>query len=228
MAINPGKYLLRGYLTVAVAGMVAFQVCGRKLWDLLAAVTVQDGMSWPLLLAMGGFFVLLASSVFFSAPTSPLFYIAAGYLFGSAKGTAIATAATVLGATAAYWFFRKTLSAPVALQAPQLKRTFLTLLLLRCSPWFPSALINVFCGMTRVPTANFLVATLFGTLPLVSVYTLTASRLRGPIDASVLRSPELLAALGVLSVISLIGFLLPLHTVTSCLRGVAFGQSKAE
>jgi len=175
-----------------------------------------------LLLSMVIFILLFASTVFFSAPTNPLFYLASGYFFGSVKGTTIAVAATVLGSAAAFHFFRKTTKTPPALRMLEVKSVFLMLVLLRCSPWFPSPLINVFCGVIRVPLSTFLASTLCGTLPLVTIYTLTASRLRGPISVSILYSPELLAALSVLGVVSLLGFLQPLRAITSYLRVLAF------
>jgi len=74
--------------------------------------------------------------------------------------------------------------------------------------------------------STFLASTLCGTLPLVTIYTLTASRLRGPISMSILTSPELLAALTVLGVVSLLGFMQPLRAITSYLRVLAFPSPK--
>jgi uncharacterized membrane protein YdjX (TVP38/TMEM64 family) len=221
------QFILIGYLAVAVAGIICFRSCGREIWALLPPAGVQElPLSWPLLLSMGIFILLFASTVFFSAPTNPLFYLASGYFFGSVKGTTIAVTATVLGSAAAFHFFRKTTSSPPALRRLEIKSVFLMLVLLRCSPWFPSPLINVFCGVIRVPFSTFLASTLCGTLPLVTIYTLTASRLRGPLSMSILYSPELLAALSVLGVISLLGFLQPLRAMTSYLRVLAFPSPK--
>ncbi len=80
--------------------------------------------------------------------------------------------------------------------------------------------------MARVPFSTFLASNVLGTLPLVCTYTLVASRLRGPITVSILHSPELLGALTVFSVISLFGFLQPLHVVTSHLRSSIISKSK--
>jgi uncharacterized membrane protein YdjX (TVP38/TMEM64 family) len=221
------KFILIGYMAVALAGIICFQTCGRELWALLpSAVAQEQPLSWPLMLSMGIFILLFASTVFFSAPTNPLFYLASGYFFGSVKGTTVAVTATVLGSAAAFHFFRKTTSTPPALRRLEIKSVFLMLVLLRCSPWFPSPLINVFCGVIRVPLSTFLASTLCGTLPLVTIYTLTASRLRGPISMSILTSPELLAALTVLGVVSLLGFMQPLRAITSYLRVLAFPSPK--
>ena len=139
----------------------------------------------------------------------------------------IALLGTMLGSTAALYFFRKTTASPPALGKFEVKNVFFMLVLLRCSPWFPSPLINVFCGVIRVRLSTFLASTLVGTFPLVTIYTLTASRLRGPITASILYSPELLAALSVLSITSLLGFLQPIQVVTSYLRALAFPPAKS-
>ena len=221
------RYILIGYLAVAVAGMVFFHSCGREIWSLLPSLVAQEQpLSWPLVLFMGMFILLFAGTVFLSAPTNPLFYLASGYFFGPVKGTAIAVTATVLGSAAAFCLFKNTTSIPQALRRVEVKSVFLVLVLLRCSPWFPSPLINLFSGALRVPLSTFIASTLFGTLPLVSIYTLTASRLRGPISLSMLHSPELLAALTVLGVISLLGFLQPLRAITSNLRVLAFSSPK--
>ena len=216
MTGNTRIYLLSGYLAVAAAGIVYALTSSHGLFVLLpSAAAQQQPLSWPLVLGMGIFILLLASTVFFSVPANPLFYLAAGYLFGFVTGSVLAVMATTLGSVASLYFFRKTTSSQSVLQRLKVKNVFLMLVLLRCSPWLPSPLINVFCGMARVPFSTFLASTVTGTLPLVCTYTLVASRLRGPITISILHSPALLGALTVFSVISLVGFLQPIHLIIS-------------
>ncbi|SPF51580.1 membrane hypothetical protein [Syntrophobacter sp. SbD1] len=227
MTGNARKYVLSGYLAVAMAGIVSALTSSHELLVLLPPTAAQQQpLSWPLVLGMGIFILLLAGTVFFSVPTNPLFYLAAGYLFGFVTGSVLAVMATTLGSVASLYFFRNTTSSQPVLQRLKVKNVFLMLVLMRCSPWLPSPLINVFCAMARVPFSTFLASTVFGTLPLVCAYTLVASRLRGPITVSILHSPELLGALTVFSVISLAGFLQPLHVVISHLRGSSIPASK--
>jgi uncharacterized membrane protein YdjX (TVP38/TMEM64 family) len=223
---NARKYVLSGYLAVAMAGIVYALTRSHELLALMqSAAAQQQLLSWPLVLGMGIFILLFAGTVFFSVPTNPLFYLVAGYLFGSITGSVLGVTATTLGSVASSYFFRKTTPSPPALQRLGVKNVFLMLVLLRCSPWFPSPLINVFCGMARVPFSTFFASSVFGTFPLVYSYALVASRLRGPLTVSILYSPQLLGALTVFSVISLVGFLQPLHIVINHLRNSSISTS---
>ena len=228
MTENIRKYVLWAYLAVAVLGVAVFQTFGQQILELLPlAVTRDQSVSWHLVLIMVVFVALLAGGVFFSAPTNPLFYLAAGYFFGVINGTVLALLATLLGSAAAFHFFGKAITLPPTTPRLEIRNVFLVLSLLRSSPWVPSSLINVFCGVTRVPLSVFIASTLVGTLPLVLVYTVTASRLRGPISVSLLYSPDILAAVGVLGTLSLVVFLQPLRTIMGYLRSLAFPPTGA-
>ena len=220
---NSRKYLLWSYLALAFLGIAVFRYFGQQLLGLLpSAVTRDHPFSLGTALIMAGFVVLLAGGVLFSAPTNPLFYLAAGYFFGPVNGTVLALLATLLGSGCAFRFFGKTITLPAAASRLEVKRVFFVLALLRCSPWVPSSLINLFCGVTRVPWTVFLSSTLLGTAPLILVYTLTASRFKGPLAMSMLYSPEIIAAVSLLGLLSLLGFLQPLRAVMGYLRGLAF------
>ena len=215
------KRLAWGYVTIA---LLAFVLC--RMYDvqpdalLLGSDRPAQVLSWREAAALLAFAAAFASSVFFSVPVAPLFYVASGYLFGVAEGTIVAVLATTSGSLAAFHFFRKTVRVPPAFRKIEIKNLFLVLLLLRSSPWFPSPLINVYCGVTRTRVSTFVASTLLGTLPLICVYTLAASRLRGHVDASLLYSPEIVASLVVLSVISVSGLLPPLRIVASHLHAL--------
>jgi uncharacterized membrane protein YdjX (TVP38/TMEM64 family) len=223
MTDNHRKRLLVGYLLIVVAGIVLYSTCGASFWALL---TKMDASVQPLAMVhlpgMCLFILVFALTVFFSAPTNPVFCLAAGYLFGAIPGTVIAVIATTLGSATAFLFFKKTLPPQAALRKVEVGNLFLMLVLLRCSPWIPSPLINLFCGATRVRPALFAATTFFGSMPLISVYTLTASRLRGPLEISLLSSPEIISALSVLGAVSLLGFMKPLRIVAAHLRTLSF------
>lgn len=213
------RYLLWGYLAAMLIVVALCKVNGLEPSALLpGGDTLQQPMSWSQALNMSAFIAVFASAVFLSVPIAPLFCIASGYFFGAAEGTAIASLATTLGSVAAFHFFRKTIAAPLAFRQLAIKNLFLVLLLLRCSPWFPSPLINLYCGAWRVRSVMFVFSTLFGALPLICIYTLAASRLRGELDMSLLYSPEIVGALIALSVISLIGILLPFRVLSNYLH----------
>ena len=134
------KYLLSGYLAVAMAGIVYTLNRRHELLALLLSMTAQhQSLSWPMVASMVAFILTFAAAVFFSAPINPLFYLAAGYLFGFATGSVLAIMANILGSGTSLYLFRKTTSPPPALQRHEVKNVFLTLVLLRCSPWFPQS-----------------------------------------------------------------------------------------
>ena len=144
------KYLLSGYLAVAMAGIVYTLNRRHELLALLPSMTAQhQSLSWSMVASMVAFILTFAGAVFFSAPINPLFDLAAGYLFGFATGSVLAIMANIFGSGTSLYLFRKTTSPPPALQRHEVKNVFLTLMPLRCSPWFPMPLINVFCGMAR-------------------------------------------------------------------------------
>jgi len=215
------RYLLSLYIVAVIAGIGLARTYWQQLLSFLPSTLAQgQPASWHLLACMAAFAAVLAVTVFFSAPTNPLFYLASGYYFGLVYGTAIAALATVLGSGAAFLLFRRTIK-PRRQTRELDSNIFLTLCLLRCSPWFPAPLVSVYCGATRVKPSIFLASTAFGTLPLILAYTLTASRLRGPITLEVLYSPEIVTALAVLGAVSAIGCLRPVRHVVGYLKAMA-------
>jgi uncharacterized membrane protein YdjX (TVP38/TMEM64 family) len=224
------KKLLVGYLLMVLLVITLYSLFRQRLWGMLSDVPVTgQQLSLALLPGLATFMFLLALTVFMSAPTNPLFYLAAGYLYGALPGTIVSIVATTLGSVAAYLFFSSTIPVPQSkgLQRMESGKLLLLLLLLRCSPWFPGPLINVFCGATRVRPALFAASCMLGSIPLAGVYTLAASRLHGPLDVSLLRSPEIRVALLMMGGLSLIGLLKPLRLVAGQLRSVPPAPSQA-
>jgi uncharacterized membrane protein YdjX (TVP38/TMEM64 family) len=221
MTGNTQKYVLAGYLFLSLAGIAMYKIFGNSVWELFPATDAGEQLfSWSLVPNLGVFTLLFTLTVFFSIPTSPLFCLAAGYFYGVTTGIVVASLATTIGSGASFLLFRKTITPPPSYRSPEVGNLFLLLVLLRCSPWFPSTLITLFCGVSRVRPSLFTASTLFGTIPLISVYTLTASRMRGPFDISILYSPEIITAVAVLGTVSLIGLLRPLRVVTKSLSAL--------
>ena len=183
----------------------------------MSTFTLQHGLTGRIILGEAIFVSVLAVTIFFSAPTNGLFYLAAGYFFGIWNGSVIAIGSTLAGSFFAWVFFKRSIGLRV--EGKELDvNMFLLLVLLRCSPLVPSSLVNMFCAATGVRPLVFLTSTFLGTLPLILVYTLAASRLRGPIDAAILHSPEILTSLTVLCVLSLLGSLQPVRLFVSYLK----------
>ena len=188
------------YVIILVIGFSTYWSLGAEIQLLLLAAGDPSGWAAALPLAVGAasLFLAFALSVFFSIPAGPLFYIAFGYWYGPFAGMLIASLAATAGSLGAFCFFRSAVPHSEALKAVPVRHVFATLLLLRCSPWIPNPLITVFCGAYGVGIGTFTLATFLGTMPLIAVYTLAASRLRADLDVSVLYSPEIALAFGLL------------------------------
>ena len=111
------------------------------------------------------------------------------------------------------------------MQRVALKNVCMTLLLLRSSPWIPNPLITLFCSAFDIGIVTFTLTTFFGTMPLIAVYTLAAGRLHEQLDVSALYSTDFVAALALLSAVSLLGFLKPVRTVLASLKAVQAGDA---
>ncbi len=171
-------------------------------------------------------FAAFAVGIFLSIPVGPLFYIAAGYLYGPFDGAIFSDFAVTAGSVAALCFFRHTVPKSDALKRVAVGNVSITLLLLRSSPWIPNPLITVFCSAFDVGIVTFMLTTFIGTMPLIAVYTLAAGRLHDQLDVSVLYSADFAVALGLLGAVSLLGCLKPLRTVLGYLRAVQAGDAR--
>ena len=176
----------------------------------------------------GTLFIAIAVSVFFSIPPGPLLYIAFGYFYGPYEGTILADLATTAGSVGAFCFFRNAIPPGDVRKRIKVRNVFVTLLLLRCSPWVPNPLITVFCSAFDVGIVTFTLSTCLGLLPLIAVYTLAASRLGDHLDTSVLTSPEFAAAFGLLSAVSLLGLLRPVRILLAYLKAVSKAPETSE
>jgi len=141
----------------------------------------------------------------------PVLAGASGLLFGTALGTLIAIVSATLGASAAFLIARGLAQRPyAALVTGRLRdwtqrierRGFLAVLYARIAPGVPFALVSYAAGMTRVRLREFAAATMIGASPRAFAY----AALGGSIGNY--SSPQDLAGLGVLVVMSLGGALL--------------------
>lgn len=208
------------YIAVVLAGVMIYYIYHVELRAWLLAANDLDGWaSWTRQAIWAtALFLAFVVSIFFSIPTGPLFYIAFGFFYGPLEGTLIAGLATTVGSVAAFYFFRHAIPRSVALQRAGIENVFVTLLLLRSSPWLPNPLITLYCSAADVGLGTFALTTFIGTMPLIAVYTIAASRLHGHFDASVLYSTDIAVAFGLLGVVSLVGFLKPVRIALDVLK----------
>ena len=210
------------YVTVLVIVICIYRTQGAGIEAHVIAIVNARAWTGPLAHAAGAatLFTAVVVSVFFSIPPGPLFYLVFGYCFGPVEGTLLAVLATTAGSVGAFWFFRSAVPAGRARSGIKVRNVFLTLMLLRSSPWIPNPLITVFCSAFDVGIVTFTLTTFFGTMPLIMFYAVAASRLSGRFDASVLLSPDIALAFALLSAVSLVGLLKPVRIIRDYLRAI--------
>jgi uncharacterized membrane protein YdjX (TVP38/TMEM64 family) len=158
-------------------GLIALVFAGRWLGSLVPrfAVYVESLGSWGPIMFVVGYVIATVALV----PGS-LLTLAAGALFGIAKGTAIAFLAATLGASLAFLLSRYVARAEVERRLGT-DRRFLAIdqairregrtivVLLRLSPIFPFNLLNYALGLTQVRFLDFVIASI-GMLPGTLLY----------------------------------------------------------
>lgn len=163
-----------GAAALVVLAMAALVVLNRLGGSGLNPATVQDTVRGAGVWAPALFVVL---QVLITVPPVPrtIFTLAAGLLFGSALGVAIAVSATALGAVVAFWLVRLTGGAfmerfadrgPVVWTRQRLDRSgLLAVTSLRLIPALPFSVLNYAAGLSGVRFAPFLLGTVLGTAP---------------------------------------------------------------
>jgi uncharacterized membrane protein YdjX (TVP38/TMEM64 family) len=170
----------------------------RELRDPVAEL----GVLGPLLFVVAG---ACATALLFPGPIT---IATSGLLFGTAVGFPVALGAVLAGATLAFLLARtwahdavEELAGPrvAALRAWIGRRGFLAVLYARILPGMPYNLVNYAAGLAPVRLPAFAAATALGAAPRTFAYTALGGSLGD------LRSPEALAAVGVLAAMALAG-----------------------
>ena len=174
---KPGRELLTGRLLLLLVGLVVLAIAGRSAIELIprfADWVARNGMAGVLLFVLG----YVAATVAF-VPGS-LLTIAAGAIFGLAKGTALVFVAATLGASAAFLVSRY-LARPLVERRLTGNDRFVAVdravgqegrkivFLLRLSPVFPFNLLNYALGLTKVSFRDYILASA-GMLPATLLY----------------------------------------------------------
>lgn len=188
----------RRWLPVAVLmGLVAL-VFGLGLQEQLsleALVAHRDSIrSWVdghFALALAAFALLYVAVVALSIPAAAAMSLAGGFLFGWLVSAPVTTLAATAGAAIVFEIVKTSLGAALAERSgPFLTRLsrgfaengFSLLLFLRLTPVFPFWAVNAVAGLSRMPLATFLAATLIGVIPGAIVFALIGSGLDAVID----------------------------------------------
>jgi uncharacterized membrane protein YdjX (TVP38/TMEM64 family) len=172
-----GRALLTARLLLVLVGLALLAIAGRSAIEIIPRFTdwvSRNGMAGALLFVLG----YVAATVAF-VPGS-LLTIAAGAIFGLARGTALVFVAATLGAAAAFLVSRY-LARPLVERRLAGNGRFAAVdravgqegrkivFLLRLSPVFPFNLLNYALGLTKVRFHDYVLASA-GMLPATLLY----------------------------------------------------------
>jgi pyruvate/2-oxoglutarate dehydrogenase complex dihydrolipoamide dehydrogenase (E3) component/uncharacterized membrane protein YdjX (TVP38/TMEM64 family) len=162
--------------------------------------------------AAGGFFLGYIAFTSLSLPGATVLTLAAGALFGLARGTLLVSFASSIGATLAFLVSRFLLRDTLQSHCGERLRTFnegverdgaFYLFTLRLVPAFPFVVINLLAGLTPMRTGTFYWVSQLGMLPGTIAYVYAGTQLARIDDVRDVLSPELLGALALLGLLPL-------------------------
>lgn len=181
------------------------------------------------------YFGVYIAAVALSFPGASLITIAAGFVFGWVTAGVLTAFAATIGATIIFSIAKTSFGATLQEKAgPRMQKlaaglqdnAFSYLLFLRLVPLFPFWLINLAPALFNVPVSTYVAATFIGILPGTFAYTLLGSGLDSlvaaqeaanpgcgaagtcEIDLSAAITPEIIAAIIVMAVVSLLPIVL--------------------
>jgi uncharacterized membrane protein YdjX (TVP38/TMEM64 family) len=132
-----------------------------------------------------GFIVVYGLGTCVGMPGLP-FTVAAGALFGTLLGTALAWAGSLLSAVVGYWIARTVGHDVVVRWLKRFKRAdaavadardFAGMLRLRLIPVLPLGTVNFVAGLARAPFVRYMLATAIGIVPATAIYCYFADSL---------------------------------------------------
>lgn len=214
-------YIARLGLAALVAGLVAaYFVFDLGAWlNFHMLVEHRQALeAWVFahpLLAGGIYMVAYTVMAGLSLPAATVFTLAGGFLFGRWLGTALVVLSAATGATLAFlaarflvggWVQQRFSGQPRfdAVNEGIRRNGFNYLLFLRLVPLFPFFLINLACGLTRMPTRTFFFGTLIGIVPGSFVYVNAGEELSRINEPGDVLSATMLLALALLGLFSLV------------------------
>lgn len=160
-----------------------------------------------------GFLTVYIAQTTLWLPGASVLSLAAGAIFGTIMGTVYAIGAATAGATLAFlvsrYLFRDTMAKRFEARLERLNNElethgFTYLLFLRLVPVFPFFLLNLACGLTRIPLRTFFIATMIGIIPRVLVYVNAGATLATIDSLSGIMSPRVLGSFALLGLFVLL------------------------
>ena len=207
--------MLAGVFVAALTAFIAFDGphylsldAIKQHRDALLAFT-HDHYSGALLLAFAAF--VMATSL--SIPSSTLFALLLGFLFGRWVAAAVIVVGATIGTSLLFLAVRYLFAdvvrrrlGPMAarIEAGFTRNAFCWMLFLRLTPMVPYFVVNLVPTITGIRLRTYALATMIGIIPVTLVFTNLGQAL-GHIDSTRdLLSPEALTALALLAVLALV------------------------
>lgn len=215
------RFILPALLILGLAAFFAFDL--QRHFDIASLRAHQDG--WKMwvtdhpLLAPLAYILLYTLLVAFSLPVATFVTVVGGALFGAWFGTLWTAIGATIGAALVFLAARSALGNALRNKAgPMLARLetdlrnngFHYLLFLRLVPAFPFWLVNIAPAVFGMRLGTFTLATALGILPGTFVFAYfghgldTTLREAGDFSLSAILTPEILIALTLLSLLSLL------------------------
>ena len=228
---GPGQAARRGiamrrFLPLVVLGGAAVLAFGLGLDDYLSFESLRehralllDFVAVRMVLALALFVAVYAAATAVSLPGGAVLSIIGGFLFGTVLGTAAIVLAATVGATAVFLIARTALGDSLRARAgPALRRmeagfqenALSYLLVLRLIPLFPFFVVNLVPAFLGVRLGTYVAGTFIGIIPGAFVFAVAGAGLGSVLDSAEgfspasLFTPEVVAALGGLSVLALL------------------------
>ncbi len=211
-------------LLVMIAGLAAFFAFDLDQYlsfSTLAEhrVTLLKWVSENSLLAPLIYMLIYVVVVAFSLPGGAVMTISGGFLFSALAGGIYAVIGATLGAVALFLIAKTSLgdfllakagATIKKMQAGFEENALSYMFVLRLIPVFPFFLVNLAPAFLGVPLRTYIIATFFGIMPATFVFALVGAGLGSVFDSGQsfslqgILTPEIMAALGGLALLSLI------------------------
>lgn len=209
------KLLIGGLVVIAIAAFYGFEL--DRFLSLENFLEQRDRIldyeaNNPLISAIG-FFILYVLVTAFSLPAATIITLAAGAIFGLAKGVLIVSFASTIGASLAFLMARTLLRESVQ---ERFKQSFYKinagieregafyLFGLRLVPLFPFVAVNLLMGLTNIGLWRYFWVSQLGMLPGTIVYVNAGTQLAELESLAGIASPGLLLSFAALGIFPLI------------------------
>jgi len=191
---------------VLILGMVFYLSKISGMFDNPTAEGLKEYIA-----SCGVFGPIVYMTMFSVIPAGSVIAIAGGMAFGLYLGTLYTIIGAVIGATVAFYISRllgrgvveKIVKGKMRKVEDGIEKGgFLLILILRLIPIIPFNVISYGAGLTRVKYIDYMLATMFGIIPGVLVFTNLGDK------AWDVSSPDFLSAVGILSLMVIVSILL--------------------